>query len=68
MKDHVTSMEWKPKEISQFRFGQDHYKRIVTKQNHVHWYKLTSLYTWRLIDSPIVFGKLEEQRRNLLNG
>lgn len=68
MKDHVTSMEWKPRLIEYFQFNSFKFKRVLTKQNVVYWYKWSVIFWWVIINDPRVFGKLEEQRRNLLNG
>jgi hypothetical protein len=67
MKNNATGMNWNPSEVAYFRFGKMQYKRVVTKENRVYWFGLSSLHTWEKVTSPIYFGSLEDQRRRLIS-
>lgn len=64
----VNGMNWNPSEVAFMKVHDQNFKRIVTKQNRVYWFRLTELYLWEKINNPQWFGRLEEIRRSIQNG
>lgn len=64
----VNGANWNPSEVVFMKVKDQNFKRVTTKQNHVYWFFLSTLYTWEKVESLRWFGQLETVHRNLQNG